>query len=77
MRISALANRTIQFYKCKQPLINKKVYRIAMNALIIGNCCLVTSLFFVASKAILSVALIVSIIGSSILIDRCYKRMLI
>lgn len=73
MRISSLVNRGIQYYKCKQPLITKQIYRIAMNALIIGNCCLVTTLFFVASKAILSVALIVSIIGSSILIDRCYK----
>lgn len=73
MRISSLVNRGIQYYKCKQPLITKQIYRIAMNALIIGNCCLVTSLFFVANKAILAIALPISIIGSSILIDRCYK----
>lgn len=73
MKINSLIFRSIQYCRSKDPIITKRIYRIAMNALIIGNCCLVTTLFFVASKAILSVALIVSIIGSSILIDRCYK----
>lgn len=73
MKISSLISKSIQYCRSKDPIITKRIYRIAMNALIIGNCCLVTTLFFVASKAILSVALIVSIIGSSILIDRCYK----
>lgn len=73
MKISSLFTKSIEYYKCRQPLITKKVYRIALNALIIGNCCLVTSLFFVASKVILAVALTISIVGSSLLIDRCYK----
>lgn len=73
MKITSFISKSIQYCRSKDPIITKRIYRIAMNALIIGNCCLVTTLFFVASKVILSIALTISIIGSSILIDRCYK----
>lgn len=73
MKISQIYRHTIDICLRDKKIITKKIKRVAMNALIISNCCLITSLFFVASTAILSSALLVSIIGSSILIDRNYK----
>lgn len=52
---------------------NSRITRIALNILILTNTCLVTSLFFIASKAVTALALVITIIGSAILIDRYYK----
>ena len=73
MKISNPFRRNVDIFINRENILSKKVQRVALNAVIIANCCLVTSLFFVASKAILFISLTISIIGSSILIDRFYK----
>ena len=73
MRIRNIYSDVMQRCFYDKKIITNQVQRVAMNALIIGNCCLITTLFFVASTTILSIALLVSIVGSAILIDRNYR----
>lgn len=53
--------------------ITNKITRVALNALVITNCCALTCLFFVSSKILLAIASTITIIGSSILIEKIYK----
>ena len=73
MRIASVFSMPFQVSLHRHSILSKKVQRIAMNVLIIANACLVTSLFFIASKPLIGVALSITIVGSAILIDRSYK----
>lgn len=63
------AARFIYCYKNK----TNKITRVALNALVITNCCALTCLFFVSSTLLLSIASTITIIGSAILIEKIYK----
>ena len=73
MKIASLFSTPFYVSLHRQTILSKKVQRIALNTLIIANACLVTSLFFIASKPLIAVALTITIVGSAILIDRSYK----
>lgn len=61
--------RSLQFYKVK----TNKITRIALNALMILNNCLITTMFFTTSNIVTGLVLVISIIGSSVIIEKFYR----
>lgn len=56
------------------PKVNNRITRIAINALMILNNCLITSMFFVASNIVTGIVLTISIVGSAVVIERVYGK---
>lgn len=74
MRITSLIRNSFQYCKIKQDTISKRVYRVAMNSLMITNNCLITSMFFSKSNIITGLVLGISIISSAFFIERIYGK---
>lgn len=56
------------------PKVNNRITRIAINALMILNNCLITSMFLVASNIVTGIVLTISIVGSAVVIERVYGK---
>lgn len=56
------------------PKVDNRITRIAINALMILNNCLITSMFFVASNIVTGIVLTISIVGSAVVIERVYGK---
>lgn len=54
--------------------VNNRITRIVINSFLILNNCLITSMFFVGNNVVIGVVLSISIVVSSIMIDRIYGK---
>lgn len=70
MKINRIAIQRL-FYPATK--INNKVTRVALNALMVINNCLITTMFFTASNVVTGLILFISIIGTAIVIEKIYR----
>lgn len=70
MKITTQSIRT--FFKIEKSYVNK-VTRIALNALMVINNCLITTMFFTASNIVTGLILCISIVGTAIVIEKIYR----
>ena len=61
--------RILQVNKFK----TNKITRIALNALMILNNCLITTMFFTTSNVVTGLVLAISIVGSAVVIEKVYR----
>lgn len=60
------------FLRIEKSYVNK-VTRVALNALMVINNCLVTTMFFTSSNVVTGLILCISIVGTAIVIEKIYR----
>lgn len=74
MKINNIITKTIQYCTANKSSLYKKVYRVAINAFMILNNCLITGMFFIHTNIINGVLLAINIVSCAIFIECMYKK---